>query len=91
MAIRSAFTYACAVVWCRTGEKDAGWELVRALNEGDGEIREIASSALAEAGPRSLALIEAALTLKQITPERAAPCLLNILANLPPDTVISGN
>ena len=91
MVIRSAFTYACAVVWCRSGEKDAGWELVRALNDGDGEIREIASCALADAGPRSLGLIEAALTLKQITPEQAAPCLLSILVNLPPDTVLSDN
>lgn len=79
------------MVWCRSGEKDAGWELVRALNDADSEIREIASSALVEAGPPSLSLIEAALTLKEITPEQAAPCLLQILAKLPPDVVISDN
>jgi HEAT repeat protein len=87
----SAFTYACAVVWCRTGEKDAGWELIRALNDRECEVREIASSALAEAGPRSLSLIEAALTLKAITPEQAAPCLFTILANLPPDVLTPDN
>ncbi len=91
MPIRSVFTYACAVVWCRSGEKEAGWELIRALADVEREVREIAASALSEAGPQSLSLIEAALTLKKITPEQAAPCLLTILANLPPEVLTPAN
>ncbi len=91
MPMKSAFTYACAVVWCRSGEKDAGWELITALSDVECEVREIATSALSEAGPRSLSLIEAALTIKKITPEQAAPCLLSILANLPPEVLTPDN
>jgi HEAT repeat protein len=86
-SLKTAYAYACAVVWCRSGEKEAGWELVRALTAEDSDIREIASNALAETGARSMPLLETALMLKQITPEQAAPCLQQIAESLTPETV----
>jgi len=77
------FVYACGILWCRTREQDAAWELVRALNSSDEEIRDMARIALAEGGAESLSFLEMALSTNEITPEQAAPCLLDILAVLP--------
>lgn len=85
--LKTAYAYACAVLWCRSGEKEAGWELVRALTAEDSDVREIASDALAESGARSMSLLEMALAMKQITPEQAAPCLQQIVEALSPETL----
>ena len=81
--MESGFVYACGILWCRTREEDAAWELVRALKSSDQEIRDMARIALTEGGAESLSFLEMALSTNQITPEQAAPCLLDILATLP--------
>lgn len=80
--IDTGFACACGALWSRTGAHSDGWELVRALNSGDDHVRKLAQSTLLHAGARSLSLLEAALSLKRISPERAAPCLLELIATL---------
>ena len=79
----STYTYACEVVWRLAGEQEAGWELVRALDSTDQEIREMASSALCESGPRLQELIATGLSAKQITEEQAAQCFREMMTCCP--------
>lgn len=89
--IQSAYVCACGMIWCDFADKDAGWELVLALASEEPEIREIATAALAKAGPVSVSLIEEALTLKSISPEQAAQCLVAILSALPSGILATDN
>jgi|tagenome__1003787_1003787.scaffolds.fasta_scaffold19809210_2 hypothetical protein len=47
--------------WQSSGDEEAGWELVRCLESSDPEIRVTAETYMAEAGPRSIKLLQAAV------------------------------
>jgi HEAT repeat protein len=79
----ATYTYACGVVWCLVGEQEAGWELVRALDSKDRDIRQIATAALCEAGPQSIELIGSGLSTKQITLDQATQCLRELTRYFP--------
>jgi hypothetical protein len=73
------FILACGIVWRSTAEPEAGWSLVAALDSPDPSIRSLAEAMLAGGSDESLALLEAAVEAGVVSPERAAPCISQLL------------
>jgi hypothetical protein len=70
---------ACGVVWQRTGDPEAGWDLVDGLKSGDLEVRLLAQTLLVESGESSMGLLESALAVGIVDPDVAGPCMAEIL------------
>jgi hypothetical protein len=70
---------ACAIVWRKTADPEAGWSLVAALDSPDPSIRSFVEAVLADGSEESLALLEAAVEAGVLSPERAAPCISQLL------------
>jgi hypothetical protein len=51
----------CGNLWQTFGDEEAGWTLVRCLESSDPEVRMSAEDYLAEAGPRSIKLLQVAV------------------------------
>ena len=73
------FIIACGIVWRNTADAEAGWNLVAALDSPDPSIRSLAEEMLAGGSDESLALLEAAVEAGILSPERAAPCISQLL------------
>ena len=73
------YMLACGVVWRRTGDPEAGWDLVDGLKSRDPEVRVLARTLLAESGESSMGLLESALAVGIVDPDVAGPCMDEIL------------
>jgi len=73
------YILACGVVWQKTADPEAGWELVGALESTDPSLRELAQRLLAQSGEISMGLIEEALVNGVVNSDRAGPCMAEIL------------
>ena len=70
---------AFGIMWSKTGDPYAGWELVAALGSSDSNLRQIARNVLIEGGGNAMALLEEAITAGILTPETAGPCMVELL------------
>jgi hypothetical protein len=73
------YMLACGVVWRRTADPEAGWDLVDGLKSRDPEVRVLAQTLLVESGESSMGLLESALAVGIVDPDVAGPCMAEIL------------
>ena len=73
------YMLACGVVWRRTADPGAGWDLVDGLKSTDPEVRVLAQTLLIESGESSMVLLESALALGIVDPDVAGPCMAEVL------------
>lgn len=73
------YMLACGIVWRKTADPEAGWELVEALESPDPDVRSLARSLLLENGERSMDLLESAIAAGIVRPQVAGPCMAEIL------------
>ena len=73
------YVVACGIIWRKTADPVAGWELVEALGSDDQEIRLLAQSILTECGEASMNLLESAVATGMVKPDFAGPCMTAIL------------
>ncbi len=73
------YMLACGVVWRRTADPEAGWDLVDGLKSRDPEVRVLAQTLLVESGESSMGLLESALAVGIVDPDVAGPCMTEIL------------
>ena len=73
------YMLACGVVWRRTADPEAGWDLVDGLKSSDPEVRVLAQTLLIESGESSMGLLESALAVGIVDPDVAGPCMAEIL------------
>jgi hypothetical protein len=73
------YLLACGIVWQKTADPEAGWELVDALESNDFRIRALAQTLLVDRGEDSMPLLESALATGAVGPEAAASCMAEIL------------
>ena len=73
------YMLACGIVWAKTGDPEAGWELVEALESDDLRVRALAQALLVDSGEHSMHLLESALAAGAVSPEAAGPCMAEIL------------
>ncbi len=73
------YMLACGIVWRKTADPEAGWELVEALESPDPRLRLLAQSLLVENGEDSMDLLEGAVARGIIGPQVAGPCMAEIL------------
>jgi HEAT repeat protein len=77
LAASAARLFALGALWRAAGVESAGRALVKALGEGDENLRTIAGMMLVKAGPRSVPLLQDALARRQ-----GLPMALSVLADL---------
>ena|SRR5579864_373317 len=73
------YMLACGIVWRRTGDPEAGWDLVDGLKSSDPEVSVLAQTFLVENGESSMGLLESALAMGIIDSKAAGPCMAEIL------------
>jgi hypothetical protein len=73
------YVLACGVVWRRTSDPEAGWDLVDGLKSRDPDIRVLAQTLLIQSGESSMGLLESALAVGIIDTDVAGPCMAEIL------------
>ena len=73
------YMLACGIVWQKTADPDAGWDLVEGLESSDPCLRLLAWNLLAENGERSMDLLESAVAAGRISPQAAGPLMAEIL------------
>jgi HEAT repeat protein len=76
----------CGNLWQNLGDQQAGWELIRCLRSSDPHVRGAAQVYLAEAGPRSIKLLQAAVALGALEGAMASECMVTVLDCLSYDT-----
>ncbi len=76
--MEAVYMLACGVVWRKTADPEAGWDLVDGLNSSDPEVRLLAQTFLVESGETSMGLLESALALGIVDPDVAGPCMAEI-------------
>src|SRR5450759_999374 len=67
------YVLACGVVWGKTADPEAGWDLVDGLKSRDPEVRLLAQTLLVESGESSMGLLESALAVGIVDPDVAGP------------------
>ena len=77
--MEAVYMLACGVVWRKTADPEAGWDLVDGLESSDPEVRLLAQTFLVENGESSMGLLESALALGIVDPDVAGPCMAEIL------------
>lgn len=70
---------ACGIVWRKTANLEAGFELVQGLECRDLRVRALAQALLIDGAENSMRLLESALTVGVVSPEAAGPCMAEIL------------
>ncbi len=75
------YMLACAIVWRKTSDPEAGLELAEALESPDLSLRALALAILIDGDENSLRLLESALTAGVISPETGCACIAEILRN----------
>ncbi len=73
------YMLACGIVWRKTGDPEAGWELIAGLKSGDVSVRTIAQALLLENSQDSMLLLECALKTGELSPDAAGPCMAEII------------
>jgi hypothetical protein len=68
----------CGLIWQKTADRVAGWELIKGLNSRDPHLREVAKTILVECGEPAMSLIESAFAFGSVTADSAGPCLAEI-------------
>ena len=69
----------CGNLWQSRGDYQAGWELIHCLRSSDSQVRVAAQKYLVEAGPRSIKLLQAAVTSGALEGAMAAECMVTVL------------
>ena len=77
--MNASYMLACGIVWRKTADPEAGWDLVEALESTDPCLRLLAQSLLVENGEDSMDLLESAVAGGLVSPEVAGPCMAEIL------------
>ena len=77
--MEAAYMLACGVVWRKTADPEAGWDLVAGLESSDPTVRVLAQELLVQSGEYSMGLLESALTAGVVNPNVAGPCMAEIL------------
>lgn len=72
------YMLACGIVWRKTADPDAGWELVEALASPDPDLRQFARDMLILRRENAMALLEDAVGAGVLTPEMAGPCMAEL-------------
>ena len=75
----ASYMLACGIVWRKTADPEAGWELVEALESPDPCLRLLAQGLLVENGEDSMDLLEGAVAQGIVSPDVAGPCMAEIL------------
>ena len=75
------YMLACGIVWRKTGDPEAGLELVEGLESGDPKLRLLVQALLVESGEVSMGLLESALVAGVVSPDSVGPCMAEILRN----------
>ena len=65
------YTLACGILWHKTADPEAGWELVESLESPDLNVRALARALLIDGEEDSLRLLESALTTGVVSSETA--------------------
>jgi hypothetical protein len=73
------YMLACGVIWRKTADSEAAWELVEALESPDPSLRLLAQGLLVENGEDSMDLLEGAVAQGIVSPDVAGPCMAEIL------------
>lgn len=73
------YMLACGIVWRKTADREAGWELVDALESPDPRLRLLAQRLLIENGKDSMELLEDAVGSGIVSPEVVGSCMAEIL------------
>jgi hypothetical protein len=73
------YIVACGIVWQKTADPDAGWELVEGLESSDPCLRLLAHSLLVENGKQSMDLLESAVATGSVSPQVVGPLMAEIL------------
>lgn len=73
------YVLACGIVWRKSADPDAGWELVEALASPDPELRQFAWEMLLHRRDNAMAILEGAVGTGVLTPEVAGPCIVELL------------
>ena len=73
------YMLACGILWRKTSDPEAGWELIEGLNSSDSEVRSMARRLLLENEVESMRLLECALAGGEISPDAACACMAEIL------------
>jgi hypothetical protein len=69
----------CGNLWRSLGDDQAGWELIRCLRSSNPQVRGAAQEYLAEAGPRSIKLLQAAVASGVLEGTTAVECVVTLL------------
>jgi len=77
--MEASYVLACGIVWRKTADPEAGWELVQALESADPCLRSLAQALLVESGEPSMDLLEDAVATGTMSPQIAGPCMAEIL------------
>ena len=72
---------ACAIVWRKVTDAEAGLELLEGLDSPDPNVRALSRALLIDDEENSLRLLEGALIAGVVTPEAAGGCIADILRN----------
>ena len=73
----------CGILWRKTADPEAGWELVEALESPDPRLRSLAQALLIENAEESMSLLESAVVSGFVSPKAAGPCMAEILRGKP--------
>ena len=73
------YMLACGIVWSKTADPDAGWELVEVLASPDPELRQFAWEMLLHRRDDAMAILEGAVRTGVLTAEVAGPCMAELL------------
>jgi hypothetical protein len=79
VAMDPAYILACGIVWRKTSDPEAGWELIEGLESSDACVRLLARDFLVENCESSMGLLESAVATGRVSPEAAGPCMAEIL------------
>ena len=79
VAMDANYMLACGIVWRKTADLDAGWELVEALASPDPDLRQLARDMLIQRRDNAMALLQDAVGVGVLTPEVAGPCIVQLL------------
>jgi hypothetical protein len=77
------YMLACGIVWRRTADPVAGWELIEGLDSPDPHVRQLAQTILVECGEPSMNLLESAIATGTVSPDSAGECMAEILRGRP--------
>lgn len=73
------YMLACGIIWRKTADPLAGWELIEGLESKDPCIRQIAKTILVKCGEPSMYLLESAVAAGSVSQDSAGPCMAEIL------------